>query len=161
MTLHPSAQLIQDELRRRGSPAIVRQLEQTTRSAQDAADAVGCSVGQIAKSLVFRGKQSGAAILVITSGANRVDEASLGARIGVEFERATADFVRRATGFAIGGVPPFGHPSPVTAYFDEDLLGYSTIWAAAGTPNAVFEIDPAELQRFAQAEVVRVKAQQA
>jgi prolyl-tRNA editing enzyme YbaK/EbsC (Cys-tRNA(Pro) deacylase) len=158
MTLHPSAQQFQDELRRRGSNAVVRQLEQTTRSAQDAAQAVGCVVGQIAKSLVFRGKVSGAAILVITSGANRVDEAALGRRIGEAFERAGADFVRQTTGFAIGGVPPFGHASPLATYFDEDLLTYPTIWAAAGTPNAVFEIVPAELRELSQAKVVSVKA---
>ena len=159
MSLHPSAQLIQDELRRQGSTAEVRQLDQTTRSAHDAASAVGCQVGQIVKSLVFRGTESGAAILVLTSGANRVDEAALGARLGEPISRAEADFVRQATGFAIGGVPPFGHPTPLKAYFDEDLLDYATVWAAAGTPNAVFEIEPAELQRLARAEVVPVKAE--
>jgi len=158
MDLHPSAQRIQDELRRQGSDAVVRQLESTTRSAADAAAAVGCTVGQIAKSLVFRGAASGAAILVITSGANRVDEAAVGERIGQGIGRAGADLVRQATGFAIGGVPPFGHPTRLATYFDEDLLAYATIWAAAGTPNAVFEIDPAELLRLCQATKIRVTA---
>jgi prolyl-tRNA editing enzyme YbaK/EbsC (Cys-tRNA(Pro) deacylase) len=158
MTLHPSAQRVQNELRRCGSSAQVRQVEHSTRSAAEAAEAVGCDLGQIAKSLVFRGVDSRAPILVITSGANRVDEAALGGRIGQAIERAEAEFVRQATGFGIGGIPPFGHPNPLTTYFDEDLLRYPSIWAAAGTPNALFEIDPAELCRLCQATAVRVKA---
>ncbi|HMK08003.1 MAG TPA: YbaK/EbsC family protein [Anaerolineales bacterium] len=157
MELHPSAQRFQDELQRLGTAAVVRQLDSTTRSAADAAAAVGCSVGQIAKSLIFRGQSSGAAILVITSGANRVDEGAVGERIGEAIGRAEAAFVREATGFAIGGVPPLGHAKRLATYFDEDLLGYATIWAAAGTPNAVFEIDPAELLRLCQAIKIRVK----
>src|SRR3972149_616247 len=98
MTLEPSAQRGQADPRRRGSPAVVRQLERSTRSAADAAQAVGCEIGQIAKSLVFQGAHSHSAILVITSGANRVDEAAVGARIGEGIERAGADFVREQTG---------------------------------------------------------------
>jgi prolyl-tRNA editing enzyme YbaK/EbsC (Cys-tRNA(Pro) deacylase) len=157
MSLHPSAQRIQDELRRRGSAAVVRQLDRTTRSAAEAAEAVGCEVGAIAKSLVFRGTKTGAPILVITSGANRVDEAALARWIGDGIGRADAEFVRQATGFAIGGVPPIGHSNPLTTVFDEDLLQYSSIWAAAGTPNALFEIDPAELQRLCDATAICVK----
>jgi prolyl-tRNA editing enzyme YbaK/EbsC (Cys-tRNA(Pro) deacylase) len=157
MTLHPSAQRVQDELRRRGSAAVVRQLDRSTRSAAEAAEAVGCDVGQIAKSLVFRGAKTRAPILVITSGAHRVDEAALGERTGEGIERAEAEFVRQTTGFAIGGIPPVGHPAPLTTYFDEDLLRYPTIWAAAGTPNALFEIDPAELIRLCGGIALRVK----
>jgi prolyl-tRNA editing enzyme YbaK/EbsC (Cys-tRNA(Pro) deacylase) len=157
MTLPPSAQRVQDELRRRGSAAVVRQLDRSTRSAAEAAEAVGCDVGQIAKSLVFRGAKTRAPILVITSGAHRVDEAALGERIGEGIERAEADFVRQTTGFAIGGIPPVGHPAPLTTYFDEDLLRYPTIWAAAGTPNALFEIDPAELIRLCGGIALRVE----
>ncbi len=157
MTLHPSAQRVQDELARRGSAAVVRQLDRTTRSAAEAAEAVGCDVGQIAKSLVFRGAKTGRPILVITSGANRVQEAALGERIGEAIERADADFVRQSTGFAIGGVPPLGHPASLATYFDEDLLRFPAIWAAAGTPNALFEIDPAELIRLCGATALRVK----
>jgi prolyl-tRNA editing enzyme YbaK/EbsC (Cys-tRNA(Pro) deacylase) len=157
MTLHPSAQRVQDELSRRGSAAVVRQLDRTTRSAAEAAAAVGCDVGQIAKSLVFRGAKSGAGILVITSGANRVDEPALEERLGESIGRADAEFVRQATGFAIGGVPPLGHARPLTTYFDEDLLGYATIWAAAGTPNALFEVDPYDLLRMSRATSIRVK----
>jgi prolyl-tRNA editing enzyme YbaK/EbsC (Cys-tRNA(Pro) deacylase) len=158
MTLHPSAQRVQDEIRRRGSSAAVLQLERPTRSAAEAAAAVGCEVAQIAKSLVFRGATSGSPILVITSGANRVAEDRFGERTGEPIERADADFVRTATGFAIGGVPPFGHAQPLTTYLDEDLLGFPTIWAAAGTPNALFEIEPEELRRLCGAISLRVKA---
>jgi prolyl-tRNA editing enzyme YbaK/EbsC (Cys-tRNA(Pro) deacylase) len=157
MTLHPSAQRVQDELRRRGAAAEVRQLDHTTRSAAEAASAVGCDVGQIAKSVVFRAATSGSPILVITSGANRVDESAVEERVGEPIGRAEAEFVRQATGFAIGGVPPLGHPRPVTTFFDEDLLQYPRIWAAAGTPNALFEIDPAELNRLCAATPMRVK----
>ena len=158
MSLHPSAQRVQDELHRRGAAAEVRQLDRTTRSAADAAEAVGCQVGQIAKSLVFRAATSGAPILVITSGANRVDETALQERIGEAIGRADAEFVRQETGFAIGGVPPLGHARPLTTYFDEDLLQHPAIWAAAGTPNALFEIDPAELIRLCGGIALRVKA---
>ena len=157
LTLHPSAQRVQDELSRRGSAAVVRQLDRTTRSAAEAAAAVGCDVGQIAKSLVFRGVKSGAPILVITSGANRVHEQALEEHLGEGIGRADAEFVRQATGFAIGGVPPFGHARPLTTYFDEDLLQHPAIWAAAGTPNALFEIDPAELIHLCGGIALRVK----
>jgi prolyl-tRNA editing enzyme YbaK/EbsC (Cys-tRNA(Pro) deacylase) len=157
MALPPSAQRVQDELKRRGSLASVRLLETSTRTAAEAAEAVGCDIGQIAKSIVFRGAESGAPILVITSGLNRVDEAALAGRIGEGVGRAPADFVREATGFAIGGVPPLAHPTPVRTYLDEDLLAYATIWAAAGTPNALFEVDPRELLRLSGAKSVRVK----
>jgi len=159
LPLPPSAQRVQEELSRLGVAAVVRQLDRPTRSAAEAAAAVGCDVGQIAKSLVFRGRVSRNPILVITSGANRVNEAALAQRIGEPIERADADFVREATGFAIGGVPPLCHSSRLATYFDEDLLPYPTIWAAAGTPHALFEIDPAELMRVCEATAVSVKGQ--
>ena len=159
LPLPPSAQRVQEELSRLGVAAVVRQLDRPTRSAAEAAAAVGCDVGQIAKSLVFRGRTSRRPILVITSGANRVNEAALAQRIGEPVERADADFVREATGFAIGGVPPLCHSSRLATYFDEDLLPYPTIWAAAGTPHALFEIDPAELMRVCEATAVSVKGQ--
>ena len=155
--LPSSAQRVQDELARLGVTAAVLRLDRSTRSAAEAAAAVGCDIGQIAKSLVFRGRRNGRPILVITSGANRVDETSLANLVGESVEQADADFVRQATGFAIGGVPPLGHPSPMTTFFDEDLLRYSKIWAAAGTPQALFEIDPVELLHLCHATAVRVK----
>ncbi len=115
-----------------------------TRTAADAAAAIGCSVGQIVKSLVFR-RASGAALLVVASGSNRVDEARLEALAGEPVGKADAEFVRSATGFAIGGVPPAGHTAPVETIVDEDLLAYEEIWAAAGTPRTVFPLSPDEL----------------
>jgi prolyl-tRNA editing enzyme YbaK/EbsC (Cys-tRNA(Pro) deacylase) len=132
-------------------------MDKTTRSAQDAARAVGCEVGQIAKSLVFKGATTRQAVLVITSGSNRVDEKKLSERIGEPVLKADADFVRQQTGFAIGGVPPVGHTQPIAVFIDEDLLTYSEIWAAAGTPQAVFRLTPQELQKITNGRVMRVK----
>ena len=114
-----------------------------TRTAMDAADAIGCAVGQIVKSLVFVG--SGGVVLALTSGANRVDTVALGEIIGGEVKRADADLVRSATGFSIGGTPPFAHPAPIPTFVDRDLLGHDTVWAAAGTPDTVFAIEPRRL----------------
>jgi len=120
-------------------------LPDSTRTAKEAALAVGCDVAQIVKSLVFRATTSGRPVLVIACGANRVDETAVGTLIGEPIGKADADFVRANTGFAIGGVAPIGHTvSPVTLV-DEDLLAFESIWAAAGTPNAVFCLTPDEL----------------
>jgi prolyl-tRNA editing enzyme YbaK/EbsC (Cys-tRNA(Pro) deacylase) len=147
-TLSPSARRVQDALRALGFDNTVVEHTQVTRSAAEAAQAIGCAVGQIAKSLVFRGRASGRAILVIASGANRVDERKLAAAAGEAVEKPDAEFVRQATGYAIGGVPPVGHPQPLRAFIDRDLLQYGDIWAAAGTPNAVFRLTPGELARM-------------
>jgi prolyl-tRNA editing enzyme YbaK/EbsC (Cys-tRNA(Pro) deacylase) len=145
MPLKPSAQRVQDALTARGLDIQVVELTATARSAAEAAAAVGCEVGQIAKSLVFRGGSSGGAILVIASGANRVDLARVEALLGEKLEKADADFVRAETGFAIGGIPPLGHQKALTTVIDEDLLRFDRIWAAAGHPNAVFPATPAQL----------------
>ena len=129
----------------------------STRTAQEAADRAGCELGQIVKSLIFKGKDSGKPILILTSGANRVDEQRISEYAGEAIGRADADFVRAVTGFAIGGVPPFGHVQKLETYFDEDFLKYETIWAAAGTPNAIFEVKTADLQKITDAKVARVK----
>jgi prolyl-tRNA editing enzyme YbaK/EbsC (Cys-tRNA(Pro) deacylase) len=115
----------------------VREFPEGTRTAQDAAAAIGCEVGQIVKSLVFL--RDGEPVLVLCSGANTVDAQRLG------LTKADADVVRRATGFAIGGVPPYAHPAPLETVIDEDLMGYDEIWAAAGTPRSVFPLTPAQL----------------
>ena len=129
----------------------VREFPQSTRTAEEAAAAIGVEVGQIVKSLVFvAGEQP---ILALVSGTNRADPARLAALAGAPIRRADADTVRTATGFAIGGVPPIGHATPLPTYLDRDLLRYDTIWAAAGTPNAVFPITPAELERIIGATV--------
>jgi prolyl-tRNA editing enzyme YbaK/EbsC (Cys-tRNA(Pro) deacylase) len=153
----PSACRVQEVLDGMGLALRVKEMGQTTRSAQDAAKAVGCEVGQIAKSLVFKGSASELAILVITSGANRVNEAALARMIGEPILKADADFVRAKTGYAIGGVPPVGHPHPLAVFIDEDLLQYPCIWAAAGSPQAVFHLTPQELQRITGGRVICVK----
>src|SRR5262249_34401296 len=157
MPLSPSAQKIQDQLRSFGYDYRVVEHAESTRTAQEAADRAGCELGQIVKSLVFRGKESGKPILVLTSGANRVDEKRISGYAGEAIGRADADFVRAVTGFAIGGVPPFGHPQKLETYFDEDFLQYETVWAAAGTPNAIFEVKTSDLQKMTDARTARVK----
>lgn len=135
----------------------VRQMEQSTRTAEEAAAACGCAVGQIVKSLVFRGKRSGKPYMLLVSGANRVDEKGVAAAIGEPLLRPDAQFVRDVTGFAIGGIPPFGHAERLETYIDEDLLGHETVWAAAGTPESVFAVRPRELAARIPARIIRVR----
>lgn len=141
----PSARRFQEVLDGIGLGHRVVEHSDSTRTSEDAAAAIGCSVAQIAKSLIFRGKESGRPVLVIASGVNRVDEKTVGRLIGERIERADPDFVREKTGYAIGGVPPIGHAAPPLVLIDADLVALETIWAAAGTPNAVFRLTPAEL----------------
>lgn len=131
-----------------GSDYQVLEFDAGTRTAADAAAAIGCSAAEIAKSLIFRAEPSGRAVLVIASGVNRVDERKVGEIVGEKIVRADADFVRSKTGFAIGGVPPLGHAEPLLTLIDELLSAFDAIWAAAGTPNAVFRLTPADLQRL-------------
>jgi prolyl-tRNA editing enzyme YbaK/EbsC (Cys-tRNA(Pro) deacylase) len=152
--LQESALRVQQALAALGITAVVREMPATTRTAKEAAQSVGCAVGQIAKSLVFRGARSGRALLIIASGSNRVNEKAMAAIVGEPIERATPEFVREATGFAIGGVPPLGHKTAIATWFDQALLGYERIWAAAGTPFSVFEITPQDLLRATGATVV-------
>jgi prolyl-tRNA editing enzyme YbaK/EbsC (Cys-tRNA(Pro) deacylase) len=154
--LSTSAQKVQDALAARGFRYEVQETEHVTRTAAEAAAFVGCTVGQIAKSLVFRGADSGRAILVITSGANRVNEAALALVIGEPTAKADAAFVREQTGFAIGGIPPLGHAHPLTIVIDQDLLQYPEIWAAAGTPNSLFRLDPADLAAMTGGQVATI-----
>ena len=124
----------------------VRRFPQGTRTAADAARAIGCEVGQIVKSLVF--VADGRPFLALTSGANQADPDALAALLGADqARRANADEVRDATGFAIGGTPPFGHARPLTVLIDRDLTGYDEVWAAAGTPDSVFSLSPDDLVR--------------
>lgn len=128
------------------------------RTAAEAAQAVSAEVGQIVKSLVFRGMTSGRAYLLLVSGANRVDEAAVTEAVGEALERPDADFVREHTGFAIGGVAPLGASSPLPVFMDEDLLRFEAVWAAAGTPFHVFETTPNDLRAATDAAVIRVRA---
>jgi len=155
--LSSSAQKIQNLLVSLGYEYTVIEHAESTRTAQEAADRAGCDLGQIVKSLIFKGKESGKPILVLTSGANRVDEKRISGYAGEPIGRADADFVRTVTGFAIGGVPPIGHAQTMETYLDEDFLPYRTIWAAAGTPNAIFELKTGDLQKMTDGKITRVK----
>lgn len=155
--LSPSAQKVQDALRSLGYPFTVIESEVPTKTAQQAADFARCELGQIAKSLIFKGMESGKPVLVLTSGVNRVDENRIAEYLGEPIGRADPDLVRAATGFAIGGVPPVGHLQPMDTFIDEDLLQYVTIWGAAGTPNAIFELTPDALIAMTGGRVERVK----
>jgi prolyl-tRNA editing enzyme YbaK/EbsC (Cys-tRNA(Pro) deacylase) len=156
--INPSAQKIQNILRGFGSEYKVIEFSESTRTAQEAADRVGCLLGQIVKSLIFKGLSSNKGILVLTSGANRVDENKISQYMRESIGRAEPEFVRNVTGFAIGGVPPVGHAQPLETYIDEDLLQYTVVWAAAGTPNAVFQLPSADLVIITNGKVVRVKS---
>jgi prolyl-tRNA editing enzyme YbaK/EbsC (Cys-tRNA(Pro) deacylase) len=155
--LSPTAMLFQTTLEEAGFSFKVIEFRESTRTAQEAADRVGCTLGQIVKSLIFRGQVNNKPILVLTSGANRVDETLVSHYTGEPIGRADADFVRSSTGFAIGGVPPIGHAVPIETYVDEDLLQFTIIWAAAGTPFAVFDLTPSDLLKMTGGKVVRVK----
>lgn len=152
--MKPATQRVIAALAERGLLVETREFAESTRTAADAAAAIGTTVGQIVKSLVFLADD--APILVLVSGSNRVDTDQLGTILGKRLDRAPADRVRMATGFAIGGIPPIGHATPLSTYLDADLLTYDLLWAAAGTPNSVFPITPADLQRITGAQVVRV-----
>ncbi|MBW7860469.1 MAG: YbaK/EbsC family protein [Rhodocyclaceae bacterium] len=142
---HPTALRTRQLLLERACDRPVVEFEQPTRTSAEAAAAIGCSVAEIAKSIVFRGKLSEQAVIVIASGDNRVCEAKVAARIGEPIGRADADFVREATGYAIGGVAPLGHAKPAKLLLDQDLQRFETLWAAAGTPFSVFPLSPSEL----------------
>ena len=148
----PSALKVQAAL---GPAFQVLEFEASTRTSQDAAAAIGCTVAEIAKSLIFKAAQD-RAVLVIASGVNRVDEKKVRALLGQKIERADADFVRHSTGFAIGGVPPLAHATQSIVLIDSDLQRFPAVWAAAGTPNAVFKIAPADLIRLTQGQVADI-----
>ena len=136
------------------TPAVQR-FPEGTRTAADAAAAVGCEVGQIVKSLIF--SVDGAPILILTSGANQVDTELVGGYLGASLEKADAALVRESTGFAIGGTPPLGHATPLRTLLDQDLLTHDEVWAAAGTPDTCFPIEPRELASITEAEVLAVR----
>jgi prolyl-tRNA editing enzyme YbaK/EbsC (Cys-tRNA(Pro) deacylase) len=154
--LSDSAQKVQQALNRHGVACKVVELPGSTRTSQEAAQAIGCRVEQIAKSLVFQGKTTKRAILVVASGANRVNEKKLHDLLSEPVKKADADFVREHTGFAIGGVPPAGLSKPTEIFIDEDLFKYEEIWAAAGTPHAVFKLTAADLVKITQGKVVTI-----
>lgn len=152
--LPASAQRVQAAAQRLGLEIAVREMPASTRTAEEAAAACGVTVGQIVKSLVFAGAESGTCYLFLVSGVNRVNETKAAATLGEPIVRPDAAKVRTATGYAIGGVPPFGHDQPLPTFFDADLLSYDVVWAAAGTPRAVFAVDPAQLKDAVAAQVI-------
>lgn len=151
-----SARRVLDAATRLGLAITMTVHEQPTRTAEEAAAQCGCDVGQIVKSLVFRGAQSGKPYLLLVSGANRVNEKGLKAALGEALRRPDAEDVRALTGFAIGGIPPFGHAEPLETILDPDLLSHPLVWAAAGTPNSVFAIEPKALRDATAARVLAV-----
>ncbi len=156
--LRPSARRFQQILAEKGYPHQVMELPELTHTAVAAAEAVGCDVGQIVKSLIFKTRKTDRPVLVLVSGRNRVDTKKVRALLGEKIGKADADFVRAHTGFAIGGVPPVGHVSRMETFVDEDLLQYESLWAAAGTPYAMFRLTPADLLAMTGGTVTDVKA---
>ena len=155
--LSKNAQHVQNTLLEKGLEFKVIELPSSTRTAVEAAETIGCDVAQIIKSLVFQTKQSHKPILILVSGINRVNEKILSELVGEKIEKADADFTRKVTGFAIGGVPPIGHSQLIETFIDADLLKFNKLWAAAGTPNAVFSLDSANLKDLTQGKVVVIK----
>ena len=160
MELSPSAKKVQDVLLASGLSMQVVELPGSTRTALEAAQAVGCQVGQIVKSLVFKSKRSLQPVLVLASGANRVDERKIEALIGEPLGKADADFVRQQTGFVIGGVPPVGHLQQLQSFIDRDLLEQAELWAAAGTPHAVFCLRPQDLVSITGGRVADIRLEE-
>jgi prolyl-tRNA editing enzyme YbaK/EbsC (Cys-tRNA(Pro) deacylase) len=154
--MHPNAERVRAALEGAGARADIVEFPEGTRTSADAAAAIGTTIAQIAKTLVFLA--DGEPVLVIASGLDRVSEERLGSHLDAMISRADADAVRNATGFPIGGVPPVGHPRPLPVVIDSALLAHDEIWSAGGTPNAVFPTTPDELIRVTGAEVVDVRA---
>ena len=158
MTMLPaSAEIVRNAAEAAGLSVRIVEVPGTARTAQDAADSVGSTVGQIVKSLVFRGSDSGKPYLLLVSGDNRVNEKAVARDLGEPLQRPDAAYVREVTGFAIGGIPPLGHAQPMAIYMDEDLLSKDEIWAAAGTPRCVFATNPQALRDATGATVINVK----
>ena len=156
--LHAAARRIRNLLSERGFDCTVVEFAETTRTSAEAAEQVGCGVGQIAKSLVFRAKPSGRAVLVVASGANRVSEAKLERLLGEPVRMGPPKFVREVTGYAIGGIPPLGHAQKLDTIVDAHLLALEKLWAAAGHPNSLFPLTPDELVMMTGGRVAEVAA---
>lgn len=135
----------------------IKEFSNSTKTSAEASKAIGCGVEQIAKSLVFKTKNTNKPILVIASGINRVNEEKIKQLINEEIEKASADFVKKTTGFVIGGIPPIGHKQPLLTFIDQDLLTYQEIWAAAGNPHAVFKLTSEELIKITNGKIVDIK----
>jgi len=157
MELKTSAKRVQETLEKCDYKLEVRQYPASTRTAVDAANAIGCDVEMIAKSLIFKGAKSGNPILIVASGVNRVNEKVVAKIIDEKLLRADADFVFEKTGYKIGGIPPVGHKADMITLIDEDIFNMPEIWAAAGTPNAVFKLTPDILLNITRGKVINIK----
>lgn len=155
--LSGSTQRVKDAFKKLEFTGEIREMPESTRTAAEAAQAIGCEVGQIAKSLIFKTKNNKRPILIICSGKNRVNEAKISQLMGETIEKAAATFVLEQTGFVIGGISPVGHKKSLRTFIDEDLLAYSEIWAAAGTPRTVFKLTPLDLVKLTKGKVVACK----
>lgn len=154
--LSRAARSVQDALAARGMETRVVELSASARTAESAATAIGCDVAQIVKSLIFRTADTGRPILVLASGANRVNEKAIALHVGEKIAKADAAFTRDTTGFAIGGIPPVGHKQPIATFIDQDLLAHGELWAAAGTPNAVFCLTSSALESLTGGTVISI-----
>lgn len=155
--MNKNVQKVQTALRAYGIDAKIVEFPQSTRTAQEAADAIGCTVAQIVKSLIFCTANTVQPILVLTSGVNRVNEKIIETLVGEKIKKADAEFTKNTTGFVIGGVAPIGHLQKIRTFIDEDLLQYAQVWAAAGTPHTVFCLNSSDLQRITDGVVVKIK----
>jgi prolyl-tRNA editing enzyme YbaK/EbsC (Cys-tRNA(Pro) deacylase) len=155
MLLSKNSTRVQTYLDQFGMKLEVQELSQSTRTAQEAADAVGCELGQIVKSLVFRSGQT--PLLFLVSGKNQLNIQKAESNLGMKIQKADADFTREQTGYPIGGVPPVAHENPIDIFIDADLMAYEEIWAAAGTPNAVFRIKSKDLPRITNGRIFDLK----
>jgi prolyl-tRNA editing enzyme YbaK/EbsC (Cys-tRNA(Pro) deacylase) len=154
--MKPAAEKVQKIIDEMGLDSQIVEFSESTRTSAEAAAAIGTTLGQICKSILFAAGEGEAAspVMIIASGANRIDTGKVQAHVGSTLHKANAAFVRDKTGFAIGGVPPFGHIQPLTLFIDQDLLQYEVVYAAGGTPNAIFPIKPTELVRITGGEVI-------
>lgn len=153
--LPKSTRIIDKILKEKGLTCEIKEFPSSTRTAQDAANSIGCHLSQIAKSLIFKTKKTSQPVLILASGINRVNEKSIAKVLGDKITKADANFTRENTGFAIGGIPPIGHKEQIPFIFmDESLLTHETVWASAGTPNTVFEISPQMLIEITAAKAI-------
>jgi prolyl-tRNA editing enzyme YbaK/EbsC (Cys-tRNA(Pro) deacylase) len=157
MSLSKSAQFIQEVLLKKNLQTKVIELPASTRTADDAAKAIGCTTGQIIKSLIFCTKHTLKPVLVLASGPNRVNEKMIAHHVGEEIVKADANYTKEVTGFAIGGIPPVGHKQYILTYIDEDLLQFQEVWAAAGTPHAVFSLNSKDIVSLTDGQVISIK----
>ena len=155
MALSKKSKIVHNYLQKFGLKLEVVEFEESTKTAQEAANAIGCEIGQIVKSLIFRNKDQG--LLFLVSGKNKLDTNKVSRELKIDLKKADAEFVKELTGFSIGGVPPIAHETALDTYIDEDLLAYKDVWAAAGMPFSVFRLESRMLQPLTNGKIIKVK----